>query len=341
MRNRGYNSYRGRSSGKKIALVVVLVVLLLLSAAYLLLQDRIIYRSDGSIGLDLPFLQGDQLPADDGESLPVEILPDDDEDAPGETTAPLLAREVSAAELTAETLAALQTEGYNGIVVEMKGFNGMFAYTSAHATSQALEENAVSAAAVKEALEGHGDRTAVAKVDCFHDSFHAFADMAGSGICQSNGYIWYDELSSHWMDPAKEGTQTYLAGVVRECVDMGFDEILLTGFTYPAGGDQSQIDDSGRTMTKTEALAQCLAALREAAGEETLLSLQLSQEELLSGRDEVSGMDPAVLLPLVDRVYVTELTDRAAAESVLEECGSTATLAEVSDDGSGVTVYSE
>ena len=50
----------------------------------------------------------------------------------------------------------------------------MYAYASAYATNQALEADAVSPAAVREALEGRGDFTAVARVDCFHDSFTPF-----------------------------------------------------------------------------------------------------------------------------------------------------------------------
>lgn len=338
MRNRmGYNSYHGRTSRKKIALAVVLAVLLAGSAAYLFLQDRIVYRSDGSIALDLPFFRGEEdAPPEEGETLPVEILPEEDDGA----LSPLHAREAAAADLTAEAIGALRSEGYDGVVVEMKGFNGMYAYASAYATNQALEADAVSPAAVREALEGRGDFTAVARVDCFHDSFHAFSDMAGAGICQPNGYIWYDELRSHWLDPAKEGTAAYLGDVLRECVEMGFDEILLAGFTYPTGGNQDQIDESVRSADKTAALADCFAALRQAVGEDVTLSLELSQEQLLAGRDDVSGLDPAVLLPLADRVYVTGLTDRAAAEAVLASCGAGAGLVEVAGQA-GEQTYTE
>ena len=50
--NRGYHSYRGRPKTGKILLVTVLVVLLLLSGSYLVLQDHIVYESDGSITFD-------------------------------------------------------------------------------------------------------------------------------------------------------------------------------------------------------------------------------------------------------------------------------------------------
>ena len=334
---KGYNSYRGRTSKGKIALVVVLILLLLLSGGYLILQDHIIYESDGSISLDFPFLNREDPPADNGgEKLPVEILPGDDEEEQTPETVPVLAKELSAADLSASALGQLANEGYNGVVVEMKGFNGTFYYTSQYAANKALAEQAVSQSAVQEILSRTNVLTAAARVGCFHDSFHAFADMTGAGICQQGGYIWYDDLSSHWMDPAKEGTRTYMAQVLRECVDMGFDEIILTDFAYPTRGNLSQIDYSGLTVTKSQALADFLTAMREELGDAAALSVELSQEQILGGADQVSGVDPAAVLPLVDRVYVTGLTDRQAVENAVAEAvgeGNLPALVEVTQQG--------
>ena len=322
---KGYNSYRGRTSKGKIALVVVLVLLLLLSGGYLILQDHIVYESDGTISLDFPFLNQKDPPVEgEGEKIPVEILPGDDEETQPDMV-PVYAREITAEDLSANVLGQLANEGYNGVVVEMKGFNGTYYYTSQYAANKALAENPVSQSSVEETLSRTSTLTAAAKVGCFHDSFHAFADMAGAGICQSNGYIWYDNLSSHWMDPGKEGTRTYMAQVLRECVDMGFGEIILTDFSYPTEGNLSQIDYSGLTETKVQALEGFLEAMRQAVGEDIVLSVELTQDQILGGADAVSGVDPAGILPLVDRVYVTGLTDRTAVEKVLSDaCGETA-----------------
>lgn len=315
----GYNRYRGRTSKGKIALVVVMVLLLIVSAGYLILQEHIVYESDGTISLDFPFSGREEVSDEgEGEKLPLEILPEDEGDSPAETVQ-VYAKELSADGLSPDVLGQLANEGYNGVVVEMKGFNGTYYYTSRYAANKALADNAVSQSSVEETLSRTNSLTAAAKVGCFHDSFHAFADMAGAGICQPNGYIWYDNLSSHWMDPGKEGTQTYMAQVLQECVDMGFDEIILTDFSYPTEGNLSQIDYSGLTGTKTQALTSFLTAMREAVGEEITLSVELSQDQILGGADEVSGVDPAAILPLVDRVYVTGLTDRQAVEQVLDE----------------------
>ena len=66
MPTRGYNSYHGRRSLWKVLLVVLLVLVLTAAGAFLLLQDYIIYESDGSIRLELPMFRPDaETPAGD------------------------------------------------------------------------------------------------------------------------------------------------------------------------------------------------------------------------------------------------------------------------------------
>ena len=59
MPTRGYNSYHGRRSLWKALLVLLLVLVLTAAGAFLLLQDYIIYESDGSIRLELPMFRPD------------------------------------------------------------------------------------------------------------------------------------------------------------------------------------------------------------------------------------------------------------------------------------------
>ena len=318
--NRGYHSYRGRPKTGKILLVTVLVLLLLLSGGYLVLQDHIVYESDGSITFDFLNREEEQQPSgEDQGKVDLEILPPDggegDEDDGGQTPATVTLQTMTAQELCAQ---GLPQGSVDGAAVEMKGFNGTFQYTSRYAASKALADGAVSQTQVSEALTAAGEGVRLtAVVGCFHDSFHAYADMTGSGICQSGGYIWYDDLRSHWMDPAKEGTRTYMAQVANECADMGFTEILLTDFGYPTSGDLSQIDYSGLTVSKTEALTGFLTALRESLPEGVALSVELTEEQILAGADPVSGVNAAAIAPLVDRIYLPALTDEGAVRAVV------------------------
>lgn len=325
---RGYHSYHGRRRAGRVALVVLLVLVLLAAAAFLILQDRIIYQSDGSITIDLPFFRGDGQTASDpegggGENLPVEILPEEDgQGTDGQSEAePLRAGVISVEELCAGGAGSLEQAGCNAFLTEVKGFNGTYYYISQQASRQALADGAVTQSALTEAVEGTDGLWAIARVGCFHDSFHAFADMTGAGICQSGGYIWYDNLSSHWMDPAKDGTRAYMAAVLDECADMGFDEVVLTDFGYPTLGNLQNIDYSGLTVTKTEALCGFLEEMRRQAGDRLVISLELSESQVLQGTDQVSGLDLEAFLPLVDRLYISDVTQEQQVWAAVEAAG--------------------
>ena len=320
MAAKGYQNYHGKKNGKRILLAVILAVVLVLAAAFLILQDYIVYESDGSITLDLPFLhqrEEDTGIEDGGEHLPVEIL------EPEESA--VVQRTGYDFSVTEEALYDLWNDdtpgpgsGSQGLVTEVKGPDGVFYYQSEWATEGATDDQAVSRSSVASLLEGPRDWSAVAAIHCFQDNYYAMADMEGAGICQNTGYIWFGLDNSHWLEPAKEGTQAYLCAVAEECQAMGFDEILLRSFSYPTRGNLDKIDYSGRTVSKEEALEQFLEALGETLGETTLLSVELTAEQVLSDPDGVSGVDLERITPHVDRIYVTGSQDRDALEAALE-----------------------
>ena len=202
----------------------------------------------------------------------------------------------------------------------VKGDNGVYYYTSPLAKVKANDAHAVSQPLLQSAL-GETQLRRIAQLSCFHDSFYAFSDMAGTGICQSNGYIWYDNQSSYWLEPSKSAAREYLCAVAQECVTMGFDELLLTEFTYPTLGKLDKIDYSAMTMTKEDALETFLSELRAAVGDEIAISVVLPEATILAGRDETAGLDVSRIVPMVDRIYVAAV-DRPAVLTALETAGA-------------------
>lgn len=326
MSARGYSNYHGRRNTRRVLTVVALVLVLLASCAYLVLQNYIVYDSQGNATLDLPFFHWEQKKDGtsgegdaDGQRVPVEILRPQETEVRGEQTAsqPLQVTEQSAYQLrNQDTLSPDQ--GDTALVVELKDENGMFFYQSDYAQKESVQGQAVSRSKLADLLSPQRDWTAVAALRCFHDTAYAFSNMEGAGICQSTGYIWYDAQNTHWLDPAKEGTREYLYGVARECRDMGFDQILLRDFTYPTKGKLNKIDQSAMTMSKEEALESFLEGLRETLGDDTAVSVELTQEQVLTGHDTVSGVDLERIVPLVDYLFVTDVTDQTAVEEALQ-----------------------
>ena len=326
---RGYHNYKGRSGRNHTLMAIVLALLLLVSLGYLFVQNNLVYDSEGNAVINWPFFSdkdGEEpnLPPEDSQddevgddfNLIIEKpqLPAEEEKKPEPEEQPLRAEETVLSEFRGNPVPGANC---NAVVLELKGSMGTLAYQSALAAEGGKAPDAVSRDSLTTLLSGERDWRAVAALHTLHDTYYAFANMTGAGICQPTGYIWYDYSNSHWLQPEKEGAKTYFYAMAQECEAMGFDEILLRELTYPVSGKLHKIDYSGMTLTKTEALTGFLRGLRDTLQEDTVLSLQLSEKLILAGADADTGQDISLLLPLLDRVWV-ETEDPDAVWVALE-----------------------
>lgn len=336
---RGYQNYRGRRSAAIKLLIVVLVVILVAACSFLFIQRYVTYTDSGELRIDLPeFLQWmaprekdpeeeDEPPAQpaedggqDGGQPGVNLIIDQPEE---ETPPPPAAVDRHLVRLDAlpadgaalrETLAA---SGANGFLWRVRDNTGALHYGSSAALKDAVLDSAVSAETLT-GLCGTEGVTSVALFNCFHDSYYAFVNMASAAICQNTGFVWYDNLSYHWLDPAKEQARSYVVSLAVECAQLGFDELLLEEMSYPTSGKLQKINYSGNTMGKTEALTLFLTELKAALEPYGIrLSLLLGEDLISAGSNAESGQDLAALLPLVDAVY-TVTGDPAGTQAILD-----------------------
>lgn len=340
---KGYQSYRGRHSAGTRLLIILLAVILVAACGFLVIQRYISYTYDGRMYVDLPLVgridlptpprAADPDPQEAGDQEPEVNLVVDAPQAPAQPAdsaepepepqppAPVYGerRLVELAALPADGAALpaqLAGAGANGFAYQVRDDTGLVHYASSAALKKAVAADAPAAETVS-ALCGLEGTVAVARFNALHDSYYAFANMKDAAICQRNGYVWYDNRSYHWLDPAKELARSYVIGLAMECAQLGFDEILLEEFAYPTDGKLQKIDYSGNTIGKAEALTLLLQQLRDALEPYgTRLSLLLTEELLQTGVNEESGQSLAALLPLVDAVYVST-ADPASAQALL------------------------
>ncbi len=137
--------------------------------------------------------------------------------------------------------------------------------------------------------------------------------MEGRGLKNTGGYIFYDGNNLNWLDPAKEGTRTYVGQLAVECAALGFDEILLTDFSFPTEGklDKIQYPEAGMEASLSGLLTSLRTALDQAGYEDVLLSVELPAETVLTGRDETAGLLLTEIAPLVDRIYARTIAAQA------------------------------
>lgn len=335
---RGYQNYRGRRAGSTKLIVAALTLILLAACTFLVIQRYVSYTDDGQLHFNLPpFFQKDEETNQPEENKDTQNQPDsqdvnlvisspDDTDTPAEPpsepetepTTPEPVRLLAFESLPADSAAlteSINTTGANGFLYPIRDNTGKVFYASPTAADKASAGDETTNEAISRFCAG--TTNAVARFNCFHDSYYAFIHMKEAAICQKTTYVWYDNHSYHWLDPSKEQARNYVIGLAVECASLGFNELLLDELCYPTSGKLEKIDYSGNTMGKTEALVLFLTELRAALEPfGTKLSLLLTEELIQSGSNAESGQDLTALLPLVDAVYA-KVSDAAAAQELL------------------------
>lgn len=316
---RGYSSYRGRMSKLKIALAVLLVLVILTAGTVIYLQKYVMYDEDGRPMMMLPWQGEDAPPPSSGTTDPlpedpVVIVQDPVEPPPEETPKTV---ETAAFSMPPEALTladweaafAAKPETCNAVALTLKDSAGRIYFDAAGAVSGAVKTEADTAAALA-AVTGREDLYVIARLGCLHDSRAANADVEGRGLKNTGGYIFYDKKNTQWLDASKPGARDYLAGLAQELAALGFDEILLTDVSYPIEGKLDKVA-YGETP-KGDNLAGFVEAMRNALETyDIILSIEVPETVITTGKDELSGLELAKIVPFVDRVYAAAAPENA------------------------------
>ena len=317
---KGYSSYRGRGPKWKILLAILLVLVIAVAASVIYLQQFLVYGADGSRQIRLPWQTEEKAPPPDGEGEAPENQPDVDvvvqepeDQGPKETAAFSLPAQALTQALWQE---AEKPAGANAVAVRLKTSNGTVYFNAANAVSGAVETELDTAAALAAVTAQEGLHT-IASVACLQDFKAANADVEGRGLKNTGGYIFYDGNNSLWLDPAKPGTREYVCALAKEIAELGFDELLLTDFSYPTVGKINKIHYN-TDVPLANNLDLLLSDLNTALESyDILLSVEVPEAVIAEGPDTVAGLDLNRLASRVDRVYAVTTPEKAETLSNL------------------------
>ena len=317
---KGYSSYRGRGPKWKILLAILLVLVIAVAASVIYLQQFLVYGADGSRQSRLPWQTEEKAPPPDGEGEAPENQPDVDvvvqepeDQGPKETAAFSLPAQALTQALWQETE---KPSGANAVAVRLKTSNGTVYFNAANAVSGAVETEMDTAAALAAVTAQEGLHT-IASVACLQDFKAANADVEGRGLKNTGGYIFYDGNNSLWLDPAKPGTREYVCALAKEIAELGFDELLLTDFSYPTVGKINKIHYN-TDVPLANNLDLLLSDLNTALESyDILLSVEVPEAVIAEGPDTVAGLDLNRLVSRVDRVYAVTTPEKAETLSNL------------------------
>ena len=313
--------YRGkRKYSWIITLGATVLVLLIVLAVWLFyaLQRYIVYDKDG-LRLDLS-ARKEQLLHPEGtaeapddtltyEHIDVEIVVDEKDYSEVTTSAgtdlqPLRAVFVPASNVTESTLKYYSgsTGDFNALVLELKGGDG---YLRWHSSVPAADSFAVNGtlelSAPLAALKEKGIYL-TAQISALADAAMAQRNAPIALKNSAAGAPFTDGSGGRWLDPYNEGTRSYLLALITELKELGFDEVLLSGFTCPDSEYLQFSANMTQTPSPSTALSSLALWLRTQADD---LGVKLSVEidgKALRSEDVLMGQDPALLFRVFDRV---------------------------------------
>lgn len=333
--------YRTRQVLKRIA-VVLLVLLLaaaLVWACWLVWLSRyIVYtRDDGAIlGTDsVENIEGQlAVPPEDSET--VSIYYNEGDNAINTSTELL---QMVGYYATAEDLrGGVDTvrsqihslENDVPVMLDVKSISGSFFYSSSVSDSR---ESSVDTAAMDELIAylKKTNRYAIARVPALRDRNYGLNHVSDGVFHSSRQYLYMDDDSCYWLNPASQGTVTYLVQIVTELKELGFDEVVFTDFSFPAtdkiyfDGDKSKaIADTAAMLVSTCASNNFAVSFVGGAdfalpeGRSRLYVESAVAAEAAGVAQQTGLSDPAIRL-----VFLTEVHDtRFDAYSVLRPLSS-------------------
>lgn len=141
------------------------------------------------------------------------------------------------------------------ILIDMKGPYGSFFYPSN--LSDAVQSASTDIDAVSDLvsrLQKKGFYT-IARISAFRDRQFGDTHVTSGLYMLSRAGLWMDTGGMFWLDPTNSTTTSWIASVVLELRDMGFNEVVLSNFCFP---DSDQYIFNG---DKTAALQSAAATL--------------------------------------------------------------------------------
>lgn len=134
------------------------------------------------------------------------------------------------------------------IMIELKGGYGSFYYSSN--LPDAISSKSVDVPSVDELiseLKSRGFYT-IAKISAFRDYNYGLNHVPSGLYLLSRAGLWADEGGCYWLNPTDSTALGWITSVVLELKGMGFNEVLLADFRFPASDKYIFNDDKDAAL---------------------------------------------------------------------------------------------
>ena len=146
------------------------------------------------------------------------------------------------------------------IMIELKGGYGSFYYSSG--LTGAVSSASVDVAAVDELIQYIRSKGfyMIAKISAFRDYDFGNRNVSSGLYMKSRAGLWMDSGGCFWRDPTSANTIGWVTSIVNEIRNLGFNEVVLDNFRFPAETDKYIFQgdmDSAISAAATTLLATC------------------------------------------------------------------------------------
>ncbi|MBQ3702628.1 MAG: hypothetical protein II885_07720 [Oscillospiraceae bacterium] len=223
----------------------------------------------------------------------------------------------------------------NALVMEMKPRSGVCLWEShaQMAMAYSLTQQNELTAAMPEIIEKlkSQDIYLVAQISCCIDELLPTRTTAYC-IHTETGLNYTDGLGT-WLDPYNLDLRTWIAEMVQELYDLGFDEVVLADVAHPSLAEAIPLSYTREISTsRSSVVAVCgLAAgvAEKLRDREKLLSIYCKTREALVRDDYTTGQNAVLFMKVYDRVYLE--TDKFTYPYNIEDMAGSVRIGNVYD----------
>ena len=235
--------YRFRNALRKLCvtvLVIVLIAAIALICWLLWLNRYVIYTRDGvklNFDMSLEFPEGQlAVPPTPGATIDIYYNEGENVVLPENTELQQLSGIYITGEMLAQDIAGIRQQlktlpAEIPVMLDVKNIRGEFYYTTSSGRNAAAIDTDQMDGLIRDLKTNH---YLIAKLPSLRDYWYGLENV-DDGIFNPNRLsLWMDEERCYWLNPASDGTLTYLVQIAKELRAMGFDEVVFDDFRIPS-----------------------------------------------------------------------------------------------------------
>lgn len=229
------------------------------------------------------------------------------------TTDGIRAFYLPASALSVDTLSEVSTlhdaaaAGFNAVIFDLKDEGGTLYYQFANAQAKkvnAYAPNALTADNLKALFSMMRDAglQPIPRLYAFCDDLAAKAlTDARIGLESNHSWAWYDGDPNNggkkWLNPYSPAAQNYVIALAEELQAQGAAAVMLDGVQFPSQLGSAYLGEEAATVTKSDALASFVAAMRTRLGDDCPVMLSCTEKGALGTDTKIYGGNPLTFGP--------------------------------------------